>query len=244
MIHVGDITTNNSDANHWPFAEEALRILDGKIPYSLLRATTTRTLAMRPIIRPIRSTSASRPKKQAATNPDTFGGVYDQEPNRSANNYHSFTAPDGTKWLVLSLEFGARDDVLRWAGEVIEDHLDHRVILANHSYMNWAGRHDATGAPLYDEGTGYDYGMGSSIQGANDGETMYRALVQKYPNVTFTFSGHIFGDGAETLVSYDQFGNPVHQMMVKLPEWRGGRDHQRCWRGFPAATAAMVPSAS
>ncbi len=214
VIHVGDITTNNSDANHWPFAEEALRILDGKIPYSLLPGNHDQNTgnAANHSTNPLDIRFS--PEKQAATNPDTFGGVYDQEPNRSANNYHSFTAPDGTKWLVLSLEFGARDDVLRWAGEVIEDHLDHRVILANHSYMNWAGRHDATGAPLYDEGTGYDYGMGSSIQGANDGETMYRALVQKYPNVTFTFSGHIFGDGAETLVSYDQFGNPVHQMMV------------------------------
>ncbi|MGA0597692.1 family 16 glycoside hydrolase [Enterovirga sp. CN4-39] len=214
VIHVGDITTNNSDASHWPYAEEALRILDGKIPYSLLPGNHDQNTgnAANHSTNPLDIRFS--PEKQAATNPGTFGGVYDQEPNRSANNYHTFTAPDGTKWLVLSLEFGPRDDVLRWAGEVIEAHLDHRVILANHSYMNWAGRHDATGAPLYDEGTGYDYGMGSSVHGANDGETMYRELIQKYSNVSFTFSGHIFGDGAETLVSYDQFGNPVHQMMV------------------------------
>ncbi|WP_157089868.1 family 16 glycoside hydrolase, partial [Bosea sp. WAO] len=214
VIHVGDITTNNNDASHWPFAEEALRILDGKIPYSLLPGNHDQNTgnAANHSTNPLDIRFS--PDKQAATNPGTFGGVYDMEPNRSANNYHTFTAPDGTKWLVLSLEFGPRDDVLRWAGEVIEGHLNHRVILANHSYMNWAGRHDATGAPLYDEGTGYDYGIGNSVHGANDGETMYRELIQKYPNVTFTFSGHIFGDGAETLVSYDQFGNPVHQMMV------------------------------
>ncbi len=214
VIHVGDITTNNSDANHWVYAEPALRVLDGKIPYSLLPGNHDQNTGNAANHSTDPLDTRFSPEKQAATNPGTFGGVYDQEPNRSANNYHTFTAPDGTKWLVLSLEFGPRDDVLRWAGEVIEGHLDHRVILANHSYMNWAGRHDATGAPLYDEGAGYDYGMGSSVQGANDGETMYRELVQKYPNVTFTFSGHIFGDGAETLVSYDQFGNPVHQMMV------------------------------
>ncbi len=214
VIHVGDITTNNSDANHWPYAEEAIRILDGKIPYSLLPGNHDQNTGNAANHSTDPLDTRFSPDKQAATNPGTFGGVYDQEPTRSANNYHTFTAPDGTKWMVLSLEFGARDDVLRWAGEVIEEHLDHRVILANHSYMNWAGRHDATGAPLYDEGTGYDYGMGNSVEGANDGETMYRELIQKYPNVTFTFSGHIFGDGAETLVSYDQFGNPVYQMMV------------------------------
>jgi Ca2+-binding RTX toxin-like protein len=214
VIHVGDITTNNSDTSHWTYAEPALRVLDGKIPYSLLPGNHDQNTgnAANHSTNPLDTRFS--PEKQAATNPGTFGGVYDQEPTRSANNYHTFTAPDGTKWMVLSLEFGARDDVIRWAAEVIEDHLDHRVILANHSYMNWAGRHDATGAPLYDEGTGYDYGMGNSVQGANDGETLYRELVQKYSNITFTFSGHIFGDGAETLVSYDQFGNPVHQMMV------------------------------
>ncbi len=29
-----------------------------------------------------------------------------------------------------------------------------------------------------------------------------------------TFSGHIFGDGAETNVSYSQYGNPVFEMLV------------------------------
>ncbi|WP_342640293.1 Ig-like domain-containing protein [Rhodoligotrophos ferricapiens] len=213
VVHVGDITTNNSDSSHWPYAEEAIRILDGEIPYSLLPGNHDQNTGNAANHSTDPLDIRFSPEKQAAVNP-TFGGVYDQEPDRSANNYHTFTAPDGTKWLVLSLEFGPRDDVIRWAGEVIEDHLDHRVILANHSYMNWGGRHDATGNPLYAEGAGYDYGIGNSPEGANDGETLYRELVQKYPNVTFTFSGHIFGDGAETLVSYDQFGNPVYQMMV------------------------------
>ncbi len=213
VIHVGDITTNNNDTYHWPYAEEALRILDGEIPYSLAPGNHDQNTGNAANHSTDPLDTRFSPDKQAEVN-DTFGGVYDQEPERSANNYHTFTSPDGTDWLVLSVEFGPRDDVLRWASEVIEDHLDHRVIVVNHSYMTWAGRHDATGAPLYDEGTGYDYGMGNSPEGANDGETIYRELVQKYSNVSFTFSGHIFGDGAETLVSYDQFGNPVHQMMV------------------------------
>lgn len=214
VIHVGDITTNNSDTSHWPYAEPAIRILDGKIPYSLLPGNHDQNTGNAANWSTTPLDTRFSPDKQAATNPDTFGGVYDMEPNRSANNYHTFTAPDGTKWMVLSLEFGPRADVLRWADEVIEAHLDHRVILANHSYMTWAGRHDATGAPLYDEGTGYDYGIGNNPMQATDGETMYRQLIQKHSNVTFTFSGHIFGDGAETLKSHDQFGNPVYQMMV------------------------------
>lgn len=210
VTHVGDITAENG-TDHWAYAKEALSILDGKIPYGL-------TLGNHDGVSGSYSTSRINDYFSVGdlknANGENFGGTYDQEATLANNTYSTFTAPDGTKWLVLNLEFGAREDVVRWAGEVIEANLDHRVILTTHSYMTWAGRHDATGAPLYDEGTGYDYGLGNSNEGATDGETMYRELVQKYPNVTFTFSGHIFGDAAETLVSYDQFGNPVYQMMV------------------------------
>ncbi|PWR23905.1 family 16 glycoside hydrolase [Zavarzinia compransoris] len=214
VVHVGDITQSNTTIQYG-VADAALNKLDGVIPYSVLPGNHDGTSS---IYDGGNFDKYFSPAQQAAANPTTFGGTYDQEPESGRNNYQTFTAPDGTKWLVLSLEFGAREDVLRWAGEVIEGHLDHRVILANHSYMTWAGRHDATGAPLYDEGTGPDYGIGSSTERASDGEMMYRALVQKYPNVTFTFSGHIFGDGAETLVSYNQYGQPVYQMMVNYQD--------------------------
>ncbi|CAA0100461.1 Uncharacterised protein [Starkeya nomas] len=211
--HVGDVTGSNTVAE-WEYAAQALGILNGKIPYSVLPGNHDQASGGSASDYTSNLDLYFSPEQQAANNPDTFGGVYDQEPDSARNSYQTFTAPDGTKWLVLNLEFGAREDVVRWAGEVIEDNLDARVIINTHSYMTWAGRHDATGSPLYDEGTGYNYGLGNSAEGASDGEAMYRALVQKYPNVTFTFSGHIFGDGAETLVSYDQFGNPVYQMMV------------------------------
>lgn len=210
VTHVGDITTENSNT-HWDYAKQALSILDGKIPYGLSLGNHD-GISGSYTSSNINNHFSVDDLKNA--NGENFGGTYDQEAELSNNTYSTFTAPDGTKWMVLNIEFGAREDVLRWAGDVIEGHLDHRVILTNHSYMTWAGRHDATGAPLYDEGTGYDYGLGSSVEGATDGETMYRELIQKYPNVTFTFSGHIFGDGAETLVSHDQYGNPVFQMMV------------------------------
>lgn len=213
VAHVGDVTDNNL-ASQWVIAERALRTLDGQIPYSLLPGNHDQAVG---------GTAADHssvflddlfsPAKQAAANPATFGGVYDREPDRSANNYQTFTAPDGTKWLVLSLEFGPRDDVLRWAGDIIGAHLDYRVFFVGHSLTNFASRHDSTGLPLYDEGTGADYGMARDPKGANDGEAMYRQLLSRFPNVTFSFSGHIFGDGAETNVSYSQHGNPVFEML-------------------------------
>ncbi len=212
--HVGDVTQDNL-ASHWDVANRALSTLDGKIPYALLPGNHDQAAG---------GTAADHstvfldalfsPTRQAASNPTTFGGVYDREPERGANNYHTFEAPDGTDWLMLSLEFGPRDDIIRWAGDVIGAHLDHQVILISHSLTNWAVRHDPAGGPLYDEGAGYDYGMGRSPEGANDGETVYRELLARYPNVAMTFSGHIFGDGAETNVSYSQHGNRIVESLV------------------------------
>jgi 3',5'-cyclic AMP phosphodiesterase CpdA len=216
VSHVGDITQDNLDFN-WVVANQALSILDGKINYSILPGNHDQALG---------GTAADHssvfldelfsPARQAASNPETFGGVYDQEPDRGINNFHTFTAPDGTDWLVLSMEFGPRDDVIRWGREVLEAHQDHRAIVLSHSVNNWASRHDPAGLPLYDEGAGYDYGMGRDPQGANDGETIWREIVGKYPNVAFTFSGHIFGDGTSANLSYNQHGQRVLEQLVNF----------------------------
>ncbi|WP_108663201.1 cadherin-like domain-containing protein [Acuticoccus kandeliae] len=213
VTHVGDVTQRNS-AENWAIAEEALRKLDGVIPYSLAPGNHDQSTDGRASDH---STSfldsLFSPEKQAEVN-STFGGTYDQDPTSAANTYHTFDAPDGTEWLVLSLEFGAREDVLRWAGDVLEAHPDHRVIITSHSITNFASRHDPLGDPVYAEGAGYNYGMGDELANATDGETLWRELASKYPNVVMTFSGHIFGDGAETVTSYNQYGQPVHQMLV------------------------------
>ena len=151
----------------------------------------------------------------AAANPDTFGGAYDQEPEGGANSYSTFTSPDGTNWLVLSTEYAPRPDVMRWAGEVVEDHLDHRVILSTHMYTNYASRDNASSKFLYDNSGGTD--LRTEIA-RMDGETMWREFVSKYPNISFVFSGHTYGDGAETVVSYNQYGQPVYQMLMNYQD--------------------------
>ncbi|RDJ23165.1 hypothetical protein DWF00_21195 [Bosea caraganae] len=231
MVHVGDITQNNL-SSQWDIAEAALRKLDGKIPYSLLPGNHDQASGGSAADHSsVYLDERFSPDKQNGTNPDNFGGAYDQESTSARNTYNTFTAPDGTKWLVLSMEFGPRDDVIRWAGDVIEQHLDHRVMIASHSLTSFAGRQDPLAAPLYDEGAGYDYGIGKDPRGANDGETIYRELLAKYPNISMTFSGHIFGDGAETDVSYSQYGNPVYQFLVN---YQNGISREITGNGNPA----------
>ena len=209
-LHVGDVTQNNTHAQ-WQIAQDAYAKLDGIIPYSVLAGNHDQAAGGSAADFSSLITEYFPEEKFSQANGGTLGGTYNGE---MSNNYHTFQAPDGTNWLVLSLEFGAREDAIRWAGEVIEQHLDHRVILANHYYMNFPDRGNPLSGPLLAEGSGYNYGMVRSEENATDGETLWRELVSKYPNVTFTFSGHVFGDGAETLVSYSDYGTPVYQMVV------------------------------
>lgn len=144
----------------------------------------------------------------------TFGGVYDAEPERYDNNYHLWTATDGTGWVTINLEFGPRDDVLAWADRVLTDYGDRKAIIVTHSYNNFNGRHDPLGSDLEGEGAGYDYWLGADPEGAWDGEEIWRDVVSSHANVVFAFGGHIFGDGAETVVSYNDYGNKVYQFLM------------------------------
>ncbi|UXN03902.1 Ig-like domain-containing protein [Bartonella sp. HY406] len=214
VSHVGDVTNNNT-TRQWDIAEAALRKLDGKIPYALLPGNHDQaTGGSAADHSSIHLDERFSPDKQKATNPNNFGGAYDQETNSARNTYSTFTAPDGTKWLSISLEFGPRDDVIRWAGDVIEAHPDYKVMLTTHALTSYASRQDNISLPLYDEGAGYDYGIGKDQRGSTDGETIARELLTRYPNIVMTFSGHIFGDGAQTDISYNQYGQPVYQFLV------------------------------
>ena len=53
-------------------------------------------------------------------------GNYDKEPDRAENSWH-FLEAGGRKFLVLCLEFGPREDVVRWANAVVAAHPEREV---------------------------------------------------------------------------------------------------------------------
>ena len=210
---VGDITDNNT-VGQWAIAKEAIEKLNGFVPYAMLPGNHDQPgNAQTYGSRQTDFFSIDYLKEHS-----TLGGVYDQEPGESKNAWYTFDGADGTKWIDISLEFGARDDVLRWANEVLDAHADYRAILTTHHYTNMGTRADNYSGPLFGEGTGKDYGIGASAENANDGEDMWQELVSKHSNIEFVFSGHVFGDGAETIVSYNEAGEPVYQMLVNYQD--------------------------
>lgn len=213
VLHLGDIT-NHSTKPEWEVASKAMARLDGKVPYFMVvgnhdygpggcisRATPVND-----------AFPVSRFREQSE-----FGGTYDKEPERMENSYHRFSA-GGRKFLVIALEYGPRNDVLRWASEVAAKHADHEAILITHAYM------------YYDE-TRYDWAKhgpqqrwnphGSKMatstgNDVNDGEQMWQKLVSRHENFILTLNGHVLEDGLARIATPTKAGRDVHQVLVNF----------------------------
>lgn len=213
VTHVGDITQWAS-SSQFAFAKEAMNILrEAGIPFSVLPGNHDIGSGGSSNVRVTEDFNDAFSVGYMSEDP-TYAGSYDQEPDRYDNNYHLWDAPDGTGWVFINLEFGPRDDVLRWADEILTQYGDRKAMITTHSYNNFNGRHDPLGNSMEAEGAGYDYGVGNDPEGSWDGEEIWREVISSHPNVVFTAGGHIFGDGAETVVSYNDYGNPVYQFLV------------------------------
>jgi predicted MPP superfamily phosphohydrolase len=70
------------------------------------------------------------------------GNMYDWD---MANTYNAFSIGD-VKYLLLSLDYGASDEMLEWASGIVEQHADHRVIVVTHAYLY----RDGTTVDAYD----------------------------------------------------------------------------------------------
>jgi hypothetical protein len=215
-LHVGDVVQHNNE-REWKIAREALSLLDGKVPYAIAlgnhdigpggSSKTRDTLFGEYFL-------LAEFKKW-----ESFGGVYDREPDKGENIYHVFRA-GGRQWLALVLEFGPRDDVLRWAREVVAAHPECPVILITHAYLHNDGRRYDRAIP----GQHYspqDYPIARDRAGLNTGEDIWRKLVAKNRNTVMVVSGHVCV--AARLTSKGDAGNRVHQMVVDYQDQeRGG----------------------
>ncbi|WP_226580913.1 hypothetical protein [Acuticoccus sediminis] len=210
---VGDIVNNNTEAE-WQIARDAYDILrDAGISFSVVSGNHDIGNNGSSDVRDTDYMREYFSVEYMSADP-TYGGNYDQDATSADNNYHLYTAPDGTDWIILNLEFGPRDDVLRWADDVLTEHAGRNAIVIEHASNNFDGRLDAIGDEVEAEPAGYDYGLQNSDEGAWDGETLWRDVVSRHSNVVFTFGGHVFGDGGETTIDRNAFGYDVYQMLV------------------------------
>ncbi len=211
VAHEGDVVHRNCD-DQWEIAQQAMRLLkQANIPFAICSGNH----------------DIGDPKaKSSACNRVTLLNDYFRADDYSRNGACGFFEPGKLEnswqivlsptmpYLIIALEFGPRDAVLEWAGRIVSQHTDARVIVLTHAY-------------LYSDSTRYNWSLhgkkqkwspkqyGISDAGhVNDGEDIWRKLIVNHPNMEFVLSGHVGFSGTGLLSSIGCGAQAVHQIMA------------------------------
>jgi hypothetical protein len=153
-----------------------------------------------------------------------FGGVF--QLGHLENTYYLLQGGEVT-WLVLSLEFSPRQEVLDWADGILSAYTELPAILLTHAYLYSDGQRYAhvgrtcqfygacTERPTAHNPQCWDptcyFGDGA------DGEMTWAILGAKHSNLLFVFSGHVANpapNDAARLSTRRADGTVCHQIMA------------------------------
>ena len=198
IIGLGDITNSNSQ-REWNTIIRQTNRLNGYIPYSLVPGNHDGVNSgSKALLDNAYATKTGYYYQHIAAN----GGFFNEDSVR--NTYLTFTVGE-VDYLIINLDFGTTDDILAWAGGVLEAHPNHRAILATHGYLNADGTTlDSNDYASPDE---YD----SSL---NSGEALWEKLVSKYENIAMIVSGHMHHDSVVVTPREGDAGNIVYQILM------------------------------
>ena len=116
--------------------------------------------------------------------------------------------------MVVSIEYGATDDVLTWANNVVKANPHRRVIILTHAYMaddnTRQGANDRSNPRLEVFGE------------ANNGEDMWEKLIKRHANIFLVMCGHKHSDEYSYLTSTGIHGNQVHQVLANYQHMDNG----------------------
>ena len=213
VIQQGDLTQNNNH-EEWKVVQTAFYKLNTKVPYVL--AVGNHDMGSGPgKFADTRNTALfnSYFPYQTMSKLPAFGGVFEQG---KLDNAFYLLSTGQLKWMILSLEFGPRDTVLNWANKIVSQYPDRTIIVNTHSYMY----SDSTRQGAKDSWSAHVYGVGKDTgeNAVNDGEQIWDKFIRKHQNIRFVFSGHILNSGVGTLVSVNDAGFPVYQMLANYQQ--------------------------
>ncbi len=193
VIGLGDITDGNK-TSQWDAAKNGISLLDGNILYTLVRGNHDNAASLNKYLGTDAYCNQLKSRGESGF----------MEEGKIENAYCTFTVGK-TKYLILSLDFGAADDVLAWAGSVLEKYPDHRAIITTHAYMYFDGTTLSPGDKWIP--TNYDTSF-------NNGSDMWTECFSKYENVVLVLSGHVLTENIVYRQEKGENGNRVTQMLI------------------------------
>lgn len=213
VLQQGDLTQNNNTIE-WERVKSAFSRLDNKVKYSIAAGNHDMG-SVAGKYADVRNTELFNqyfPQKHMSTLP-AYAGTF--EDGKMENVFYLFQS-SRIKWMVITLEFGPRNEVLDWANKIVNQYPNHSVIVNTHSYLY----SDSTRQSINDSWPPQNYGVGkdTGTKAVNNGEQIWEKFVKKHANVRWVFSGHILNGGVGTLISTNEIGLPVYQMLANYQE--------------------------
>ncbi len=204
VMYLGDMTEHKYSkepelsTSEWETARLCLSMLDGKVPYTFVPGNhdyndwgATRDTSNLNTYLPYEKYSKT----------SYFGGAFQEG---YIDNYYSLFDVGNVKYLIFSLEYLPRINVINWVDRIISENPDRRVIITTHYFMECSGvLHSSAYNP-------YNY---SDSYGA---QQMWDKVLSKHPNVFMAFSGHIPADYLFRRQDKGIHGNTLTSVLVDL----------------------------
>jgi hypothetical protein len=235
VVGLGDIVDGGGDLTQWQNADAAVRLLSGKVPYMMAignhdydqnnpAGRTASTKNFNSFFGPARYAGAS-----------WYKGSF---PAGSNENFYGVVTVNGRNYLIVVLEFAARDSALAWADGILKANQDKDAIIVTHMFT-YADNTRISGC---DENSAASFGVGQD----NNGEDMWWKLVRKYPNIHLVLSGHVVeGDGTGRRMDLGLGGNLVNQILSDYQsDPQGGGGYLRILRISPSLNRVSVTTYS
>ncbi|MCX7824480.1 MAG: metallophosphoesterase [Verrucomicrobiae bacterium] len=235
VTHVGDLVDRNVP-DQWAVARRCMDRLHNRVPYGIAPGNHD--------MKDDGNTSLFQAHFGAArfAGMPWYGGAFNHpgDPAISGNGANSFQlfSAAGMEFVILHLECNAPDDVLAWAGGVLDTHSKRRAIVTTHmglgplqkpkrpedfvtapkGRMQWKKTHGACG---------------------NTPQQMWDKCFRRHANLFLILSGDQSRTQAMRLVSTNDHGKPVHEVLSDYMQDRDGYWLRIC-RFLPAANRIEV----
>ena len=237
VLQEGDIVNDMRSTTQWANARSSFDYLDGKVPFVAAAGNHDEEILSRP---PPRAKYPTR-YNQFIASFDDYHDTGHYRPGDYRNAYRLFSA-GGVDLMVLNLDFGAKDDVLAWAGKVVDQYPHRHVIMLTHDYLGTDGNLRGTTNPA--DGTLPHHHNPTW----NDGLQMWQKFVRRHANVQFTLNGHVIQTvspdkpwSVARLVAPNDAGRPVYQTLTNFQTFKGGsQGYLRLFRFHPAQGQVQV----
>lgn len=200
-LHVGDLV-NFDNFDQWELASVGMRVLDrANLPYAISLGNHdtgavgefSGSAAPGDVNANLRNTHKFNyffPVNRFPLQKGRF------EKNKSDNSYYTFEAGN-VKWIVVALEFCAREEAAQWMDKVLKEHPDHNAIILTHFHLT-----PRDGGVISQTNAGY---------GDMRVIDIFDQYIKPNKNVLLVLSGHV--PGSIWRVDQGSEGNDIYQIL-------------------------------